>query len=121
MIEDKRVRPERWWLTLRPSAFLPASTKATEVKVHDYILTISTRRGRNTHGCVSSRDQELRLVGLARIFELDRGRGVGELGDAPLLLCPRPPAPVPPPPALCPPPLRPPSPYHRFLHRCSLV
>lgn len=71
MIEVKRVRPKRWWLRLRPGAFLPARTKAQEVKVHDYILAIKYTHADETRTAVFHREDPSGLAvveGLARIL-----------------------------------------------------
>lgn len=85
MIEGKRTRPKRWWLTLRPSASLRAGTKAPDVKAHDYILTIKYRDGDQTRNAVFHREDRAGLAvveGLARIVNSLVRQNATESGGA---------------------------------------
>lgn len=70
MIEDKRARPKRWWLTLGTGGFSRTDKNVPEVKAHDYILTIKYRDGDETRTAVFHREDAAGLAvveGLARI------------------------------------------------------
>jgi hypothetical protein len=71
MIEGKRVRPKwGWWLALGPFALLIPGKKTSDVKEHDYILTIKYKSGNEVRNAVFHHEERVGLSvveGLARI------------------------------------------------------